>query len=390
MILDNGTVFLDPNNDLKISDGVTAGGKNLVKRIQDITVSSGTIISTANSDQDLTITTNGNGDILIGADKNMIFDMNAWNAKGILIQDTQEDGYDDSGTPSTLKVGSIYHETGRMVIESDGAIFSSGVQVDANGNPSENPVYGGLWLTNGQDTGLLIPAQTGTVAGAMSPYVEIHNNEKVWYFRDDGTLSLPDSGNIHFYNNTTLSQGTFDNGTGGQSGISLNCYVGYELNWQGGHLKSTTDNGVTTSNIMCDSPIEFQGSGIDNVEINSSGVTFSDGSQLVSKYPTVVQLGNSSGTINTNASLGDIFDINLMSSSNLANPTNPTNGQSIRWRITHQANSIPVTLGNAFNIPSTATSPLPFSSTSGTMDLLAATYHAGRSKWDIIAFVPGY
>jgi hypothetical protein len=132
------------------------------------------------------------------------------------------------------------------------------------------------------------------------------------------------------------------------------------------------------------------GTGINNIEINPSGITFSDGSRLISKHPTVVQLGDASGTINTDASLGDIFDINLMASGTLANPTNPTDGQSLRWRITHQANSIPIVLGSGFNIPSTATSPLPFSSTSGTMDLLAATYDLDRNKWDIIAFVPGY
>jgi hypothetical protein len=107
-------------------------------------------------------------------------------------------------------------------------------------------------------------------------------------------------------------------------------------------------------------------------------------------YPTVVQLGSVSGTINTDASLGDIFDLNLMSSGTLANPTNPTDGQSLRWRITHEANSIPIVLGSGFKIPSSASSPLPFSSTSGTMDLLAATYDQSRNKWDIISFVPGY
>ena len=106
--------------------------------------------------------------------------------------------------------------------------------------------------------------------------------------------------------------------------------------------------------------------------------------------PTVVQLGSVSGTINTDASLGDIFDLNIVSNGTLANPTNPSDGQSVRWRITHQANSISINLGNSFQIPSSATSPLPFSSTSGTMDLLGATYDLNRNKWDIIAFVPGY
>lgn len=105
---------------------------------------------------------------------------------------------------------------------------------------------------------------------------------------------------------------------------------------------------------------------------------------------TVVQLGNVSGTINTDASLGDIFDLNLMASGTLSNPTNPTDGQSLRWRISHQDSDIPIVLGSGFNIPSGASDPLPFSSTSGNMDLLAATYDLDRNKWDIIAFVPGY
>lgn len=65
-------------------------------------------------------------------------------------------------------------------------------------------------------------------------------------------------------------------------GISLNCVVGYELNWQGGHLKSTYNNGETTANIWCDSGLEFSGSGINNMEINSSGLVFPDNTTQIS------------------------------------------------------------------------------------------------------------
>lgn len=109
-----------------------------------------------------------------------------------------------------------------------------------------------------------------------------------------------------------------------------------------------------------------------------------------SNGPTVVQLGSVSGTINTDASLGDIFDFTLTASGTLANPTNPTDGQSVRWRIKHNANSLTLTLDNKFQIPSSATSPLPFSTSSGVRDLLAATYDQSEDKWDIISFVPGY
>lgn len=105
---------------------------------------------------------------------------------------------------------------------------------------------------------------------------------------------------------------------------------------------------------------------------------------------TVVSLSYSS-TINTNASSGNIFDITLTGNATLANPTNPVNGQTIRWRITQDGTgNRAVTLGSKFNIPSSATSPLPWSTAANKMDVLAATYHAGRDKWDVVAFVPGY
>jgi len=105
---------------------------------------------------------------------------------------------------------------------------------------------------------------------------------------------------------------------------------------------------------------------------------------------TVVELGSVSGVINTDASAGNIFDLTLTASGTLANPTNPTDGQTIRWRISHNANSLVLNFGNQFRIPSSATSPLPLSSTSGNMDILGATYDSSRTKWDVIAFVYGY
>jgi hypothetical protein len=52
-----------------------------------------------------------------------------------------------------------------------------------------------------------------------------------------------------------ISQGSFDNNTGGNNGISLNCAVGYELNWQGGHLCSYSSGGY--QNIIFDSSIQL-------------------------------------------------------------------------------------------------------------------------------------
>lgn len=106
--------------------------------------------------------------------------------------------------------------------------------------------------------------------------------------------------------------------------------------------------------------------------------------------PTVVSL-TYAATLNTDASAGDIFDVTLTGNAALANPTNPVDGKTIRWRIRQDGTgNRTVTLGNKFVIPSSATSPLPFSTAANAMDILAATYHAGRDKWDVVAFVMGY
>lgn len=108
------------------------------------------------------------------------------------------------------------------------------------------------------------------------------------------------------------------------------------------------------------------------------------------KNPTVVSL-TYAATLNTDASAGDIFDVTLTGNVTLSNPTNPVNGKTLRWRIRQDGTgNRTLTLGNKFVIPSTATSPLPVSTSANAMDILAATYHAGRDKWDIVAFVPGY
>lgn len=113
-------------------------------------------------------------------------------------------------------------------------------------------------------------------------------------------------------------------------------------------------------------------------------------SASVLRNPHVVAL-TYAATITTDASAGEIFDLTLTGNVTLANPTNPVDGKTIRWRIRQDATgSRTVTLGNKFVIPSSATSPLPWSTAANKVDLLAATYHAGRDKWDVIAFVMGY
>jgi hypothetical protein len=62
----------------------------------------------------------------------------------------------------------------------------------------------------------------------------------------------------------------------------LHCYVGYELNWQGGHLRSVQigDNTGTPQTII-DSALEFPGPGTANMTLNEAGLTFPDGTQQI-------------------------------------------------------------------------------------------------------------
>jgi hypothetical protein len=99
---------------------------------------------------------------------------------------------------------------------------------------------------------------TAYIAGSSNPF--------------DQDLNTTDSvvfDSVGFANATSLAEGTFDNGMGGANGISLNCAVGYELNWQAGRLCSTTDGGATKTDIFLNSNLNFD-------EDTALGITFGD------------------------------------------------------------------------------------------------------------------
>ena len=52
-----------------------------------------------------------------------------------------------------------------------------------------------------------------------------------------------------------INKGTFDNSLGGYNGVSLTCAVGYELNWQGGHLGNWYSGAYNL--ITIDSPVHI-------------------------------------------------------------------------------------------------------------------------------------
>lgn len=129
--------------------------------------------------------------------------------------------------------GDISFDTGGDVINgtlilTDDAVFN----LSANYNAGSVTVYGdtvqGLKFVTGAGE-LMRLAQDGNIGiGTTTPTYKL-----------DLVGDQHVSGGVYFGSGgQNISQGSFDNGTGGNQGISLNCAVNYELNWQGGRLNS--------------------------------------------------------------------------------------------------------------------------------------------------------
>lgn len=74
----------------------------------------------------------------------------------------------------------------------------------------------------------------------------------------------------------------------------------------------------------------------------------------------------------------------------LDDPTNPTDGQMVRWEIIQGGSgSYTVTLGAKFRFGSDLTS-FTASTTVGKRDYLAAQYNGPDDKWDVVAYSKGY
>lgn len=164
-----------------------------------------------------------------------------------------------------------------------------------------------------------------------------------------------------------INVGSFDNGTGGSNGISLVCAVGYELNWQGGHISSSTSAGATNYAILCDSSITLAA---------TKRLTFGDATYLDSKLPVVVGLGTSSGTIATDAATCDVADVTVNGTAMIGNPTNSADGQTILWRISRTGGAQTVTLDTEFVIVSGS-----ITNTADYRTFVRATYSAADTLW---------
>jgi hypothetical protein len=104
----------------------------------------------------------------------------------------------------------------------------------------------------------------------------------------------------------------------------------------------------------------------------------------------LVLAGDINGTYNTDASLGNEFRIRLTGDLTLANPTNPADGQLIRWRLKQDnIGSRTLALGAKFRLGTDIPS-VTLTTTADKADYLTAVYCLADDKWDVVAFVKGY
>lgn len=90
------------------------------------------------------------------------------------------------------------------------------------------------------------------------------------------------------------------------------------------------------------------------------------------------------------ASQGSVFDLAADQSFTLSNPTNPTSGQKILFRIKQTgAGSWVLTLDTKFRTPSDLTGSV-LSTATGTTDILGFVYNLADDKWDWTGITKGY
>lgn len=111
--------------------------------------------------------------------------------------------------------------------------------------------------------------------------------------------------------------------------------------------------------------------------------------RLDSLFAGVVALTDAA-TISTDASLGNVFTVTLGGNRTMANPTNPTSGQKIVYRLKQDATgSRTITWGSAFRFGTDVASPT-LTTTAAKTDYLGFMYNAADSKWDALAVARGY
>lgn len=98
-----------------------------------------------------------------------------------------------------------------------------------------------------------------------------------------------------------------------------------------------------------------------------------------------------SGTLVTDLTKGHVFTITVTGDMEISNPTGGIDGNSYIWRIKQDTTGgHAITLGTKFKLPSSATTPLGWSTTAGAMDIFVAQYDSSADVFYVLSMIPGY
>lgn len=97
-------------------------------------------------------------------------------------------------------------------------------------------------------------------------------------------------------------------------------------------------------------------------------------------------------TVATDLSIGTTCDVTVTQAFTLSNPTNPTDGMRILWRIKQDTTGgWAITFGTKFHfgtdLPSSA---IILSTAASTTDVIGAVYRAASATYDVVSFVKGF
>lgn len=122
----------------------------------------------------------------------------------------------------------------------------------------------------------------------------------------------------------------------------------------------------------------------------TTGLVTQNGSTMTGWLaPAVVSLTFAT-TITVNAAAGNDFRLTLTASTGtIANPTNPVDGQTIKFQITQGAGgSFTVAWGNAYDFGTVGQPTL--TTTAGKFDLIGFVYNAAATKWACVGSALGF
>jgi hypothetical protein len=104
----------------------------------------------------------------------------------------------------------------------------------------------------------------------------------------------------------------------------------------------------------------------------------------------VVPLAYSSSLV-TDLTAGYVFTVTVEGDMEISNPTGGINGNSYVWRIKQDGvGGHAITLGAKFKLPSSASTPLGWSTAAGAMDIFVTQYDSDADLFYVLSLIPGY